>query len=220
MAEVAAAAVALLLYPGLAAVFVVGLAGRWADAGAGADLRRLLRRPPLTVLAAALLAALAASQAGAPFNPLSSVDRNLLVAAAAVGAAAALGLDAGWGRRAPLLLLGLAAWTVALLVPAVLAQDVHPGVLASLASGPAVALKAAAAVVYLGGGAVLITAAGGDVRPWLWLPLAALFASVFVPPAGDDAAGALAFGGAAGGALALLFAGALMARRMLAAQLR
>ena len=216
MSQLLAAAVAYLVYPGFLAVLLAGMIGAWAD-GRGArlpDLRRLLRRPPLLVLAAALLGSLAAAQAGAPFSPLGSVDRNVLVAAVAVAAAAALGVDPGWSRRAPALMLGLAAWMVGLLVPAALAGDVHPGVLASLAFGPAVAIKAAAAVLYVAGGAALLEAAGDDVRHWLWLPVAALFASIFVPASPDDAAGLLAFFGATFGALAVMLALGFAARRL------
>jgi hypothetical protein len=214
VSQLAPAVVALVLYPGLVAVLAVGVVGDWADGRGFPDFRRFARRPPLTLLAAALLAALAAAQSGAPFNPVGSVDRNVLVAVIAVATAAGLGLDAGWGRRAPVLTLGLGAWTVALLVPAVLAQDVHPGVLASLAFGPAIVLKGGAAVVYLGGGATFVQAAGADVRRWLWFPVAGLFASVFVPAPGDDAAGLLEFSGATLAALAVLLALGLAIRRL------
>ncbi len=214
MEALLAAAVAYLVYPGFLSVLAAGVIGDWADGHPAPDFRRLVRRPPLPLVAAAVLGALAAAQAGAPFNPLNPVDRNVLVAAVAVAAAAGLGLDAGWSHRSPVLLTGLAAWMLALLVPAVLAQDVHPGGLAGLAFGPAVPLKAVAAVVYLAASAAVVEAAGDDVRHWLWFPLATLFASVFVPAPGDDAAGLLAFFGAALGALAAILALAAAARRL------
>jgi hypothetical protein len=208
------AALAYLVYPGLATVFALGLLGEWANGRALPVVRPLLRRPPLLVVLAALLSALAAAQLGAPFNPLASGDRNLLVAAVAVGAGAALGLDAGWARRTPVLMPALAGWTASLLVPAVLAQDLHPGVLASLALGPALPLKVASALLYLLAGGALLEAAGQEVRQWLWLPVAGLFASVFVPAPGDDAAGLFAFFAATLGALAVMLALGLAARRL------
>jgi len=214
MAALAGAAVAYLVYPGLLAVLAGGVVGDWAGGRASPDLRRLARRPPLIVLVAALLAALAAAQVAAPFNPLGSIDRNVIVAVVAVAAAAGLGLDAGWSRRSPVLLVGMSAWAAALLVPAVLAQDVHPGVLASLALGSAIPIKAAAAVVNLAGAAALVEAAGDEVRHWLWLPVSALFASVFAPAPADDAAGLLAFFGVSLAALALILAGTFAVRRL------
>jgi len=211
MGEVAAAAVALLVYPGLLAVLAVGLIADWAGGHPGPDLRRLLRRPPLAVLAAALLGALAAAQSGAPFNALTTVDRNVLVAVVAILAAAGLGFDQGWSRRAPMLMAGLAAVVTALLLPAVLTQDMHTDVLGGLALGP---LKAAAAVLYLVGASRVVEAAGDAVRRWLWLPLGALFASVFGPAASDDAVGLAVFFGTTLVALAIILAMAAAARRL------
>lgn len=206
-----AAAVALLVYPGLLAVLAVGVVADWAGGHPGLDLRRLLRRAPLTVLAAALLGALAAAQSGAPFNPVTTVDRNVLVAVVAIFTAAGLGFDQGWSRRAPMLMAGLTAVVTALLMPAVLTQDMHPDVLGGLALGP---LKAAAAVLYLVGASTAVEAAGDDVRHWLWLPLGALFASVFGPGAGDDATGLVVFFGTVLGALAIMLALSAAARRI------
>src|SRR5262249_44837002 len=90
---------ALLIYPGLATMVLIGLA---AEAGAAMALRRTDLRMALLVPAAGLrqavrnprdvavplLAALAATQLAVPLNPVNAIERNLVVAAIALLAVA------------------------------------------------------------------------------------------------------------------------------------
>ena len=205
---------ALLLYPGLLTVAVAGVLGELAQAVAAGRpappavlLRPLLRRPPVTALAAAALGALAAVQLAAPYSPFDGGDRNLLVAAFAAGATAWLAWAWDPGEDGRLLFVGLAGWLVALLAPAVLAQDLRPQALGNLTVGALLPAKVAAAALYL----VSLPAAAGllgrglarEQRLWLWLPGAGLFASVYLPPAPDDLFGLVRFFAAAAAAAVL-----------------
>ena len=204
MRTLARDAAALLLYPGLLTVALTGLLGELAQgaitrsAGAAAEaLRPLVRRPPTTAIAAAALGGLAAVQLTAPYSPLDSGDRNLLVAVFATAAVAWLAWAWEPAQDGGRLFIALAGWLVALLIPAVLAQDLRPQALGSLAVDALLPAKAAAAALYLLALPAIVGLLGrgrpAPQRIWLWLPSAGLFPSVFLPPAGDDAAGLLRF---------------------------
>jgi hypothetical protein len=198
---------------------------------------RRRRLPPLAA-AAGLLALLAASQLGLPFSPLPATERNLLVAAIAILSAGWLAWSWGVGRARELLDARLvvavqACWLVALLAPALVAQSLRPRVLGAVLLLSQLPLKILAAALFLVCLPVLLhllpeaapegvpgareRAAKGPegtgfagVRMLLWLPLCGLFASVFVPSAGDDGLYLVEFAvvtlGAAGAAILLAMA--------------
>jgi hypothetical protein len=256
--ELALNTVALLVYPGLLACLVLGLAAEtaaaWALGGGPPVISQLwpaLRNrtlPPLAA-AAALLVLLAASQLALPFSPLPATERNLLVAAIAILSAGWLAWSWGWWHArqlldARLVLVVQACWLVALLAPALVAQSLRPRVLGAVLLLSQLPLKILAAALFLVCLPVLLhllpeaapegVPGSGEgagkgpegtgfaaVRALLWLPLCGLFASVFVPPAGDDARDLVAFAavtlGAAGAAI--LLAMALTRWRLLPARL-
>lgn len=245
--QVLSGAVALLLYPGLVAVALTGL---FAEAAAGAALfgnrgvavvarsiiaavRDVFPRLPALPAAAALLALLAATQVAAPLNPLPALDRNSLVAAAALMGASWLGWAWGWGRRRADARLGLVAqacWLLAVLLPSIAPENLRPQVLGGITVPALLPLKIACGALYLACLPALLqiipeTAPQGIpgeskrgrgspeeagfslVRAFLWLPYCGLFASLFFPASGDDLFGGLRFAllvaGSAGLAIAL-----------------
>jgi hypothetical protein len=246
---------ALLVYPGLLACLVFGLAAEFAAArllgarlAVPSGLWQALRTGTVAPLAAgaALLALLAASQLALPFSPLAAPERNMLVAAAALVVASWLAWSPGWDQPrldARLVLAAQACWLVALLAPALVSQTLRPQVLGAVVLLTQLPLKLIAAGLYLLCLPVLLqllpeTAPAGTpgsseqetdrlrhasfagVRVLLWLPLCGLFASVFVPPAADDA---LAVAGSAAAtvaaaAAAILVAAALTRWRVLSAR--
>jgi hypothetical protein len=221
--ELALQTLALVAYPGALLVLVVGLVGE-AAAGIVLDADRgrfvLARLRPngdvVAIVAAGLLAALAATQLAAPLNPVSPLQRNLLVAAVALASAAWLCSALAGGRSAESKRLALVAqvcWVVALLAPAVLSQTLRPQVLGAVVVPAQLPVKVAAGVLYLlciPGVLHLLpdlsTGADRLGRALLWLPCCGLFASLFLPPAPDDPLGALRFV-----AVTLLTAGAAVA---------
>jgi hypothetical protein len=204
---------ALLVYPGLVTMVLIGLV---AEAGAAMALRRADPRMALLVpaaglreamrnprdLAVPLLAALAASQLAIPLNPVTAVERNLLVAAIALVTVAWLLTIRAWtteDARAAVLVQG--CWLLALLAPALLAQSLRPQALGAVVLPSALPLKVAAAVL-----AVLCLPALLRLPPWrapdppaavgrllMWLPLCGLTVSLFLPPSSDDVGGLLRF---------------------------
>ena len=209
----ALAAAALVLYPGLLTAGAFGLAAELASrraAGMSLRIRRGRTRLPAAAVGAAVLGAIAAAQLPAPLSPADPADRNLLVAIAAVGTLAWIAW--AWGTDGGGLALpgGLAAWTVALLAPAVLAQDLHPQVVAVQVLGGSAPLRVAAGILYVASLPVLLGLVDGPAQPWerlwLWLPLGGLFAGVFVPGSAEDALGLARYFAAAG----LVLAGAAL----------
>ena len=217
--------VALLIYPGLLAAIVIGVlaevAASWAlvpeRGGLVPAARALLARTrpaggrgfPLISLVAAVMALVAAVQLAAPFNPVPPADRNLLTAAFALAGAAWLTWSWGWSRgelRPRLMVAAQCAWLVALLVPAVLPQNLHPQALGNSALPVQVPLKVAGALLYLmclpallhlipEGAPQGVPGAAGRrppgfegtgfslLRVLLWLPYCGLFVTIYFPPA-------------------------------------
>jgi len=222
--------VALLVYPGLAASVLFGALAETAFAfvrGPG-GLREVvaatLVRLRLTVtaagaaeLAAALLAVLASAQLAAPFNPVSPLERNLLVAAVALIAAAWLAWARGWRASGPApALVTQACWLVALVGPALVSQTLRPQALGAMAVPAQLPLKVGSAVLYLvclpgvlqllpdlapGAGPEREAQPAGG-RLLLWLPMCGLFASLFLPPAPADVLGTVRFLAVCGAAAA------------------
>lgn len=206
---------ALFFYPGLLSVLLVGL-------GTELGLRRLDREPAgasrslrlekagnlsLAGRLAILLAALAATQLGAPFNPVPAAERSALLAAVCVA-------GAGWaiwsGDRARRgeqetpaggLLLPQLCWMLALLGPAVAAGTFRPTAIGSVAVPVHLALKSVAGLLFLASLPAVLLLLDAPPAGWpervaraaLWLPACALGASVLLAPVGDDLPGALRF---------------------------
>jgi hypothetical protein len=244
--EVLSGAAALLLYPGMLTVAVTGLAAeavsawvlapsRGIAAGARATLaatREVLPRPPALPSAAGLLVLLAATQVAAPLNPLPALDRNSLVAAAALMGASWIGWAWGWGRRRADARLGLlvqACWLLAVLLPSIAPENLRPQVLGGITVPALLPLKIACGTLYLACLPALLqiipeTAPQGTpgeprrgrgspeeagfslVRGLLWLPYCGLFASLFFPASGDDPLGVLRFALLMAGSAALAIA--------------
>jgi hypothetical protein len=209
--------VALLVYPGALLVCGLGLAAelavtRVAPREAGHTLLRSIASP--LGVSGALLAVLAAVQLAIPFNPVHPVERNLLVAAVSLAGVSWLGWARAWSgppEGARLLLVAQACWLVALLAPALISESLRPQVLGAVAVPAAIALKIAAAALYLLCLPMLLgLVPEGErqsgvslTRALLWLPLCGLFAALFFPPAPDSGLGLLRFA-----ALTLAVAGA------------
>src|SRR5207302_9690116 len=88
-------------------------------------------RPLLVHVAVVLLAVLAVVQAAAPFNPVPLGERNVIVAAAALGFAAwaELALDPDLVATPGLMFVIQACWVLAVLGPAIEPQSLRPQVL-------------------------------------------------------------------------------------------
>ena len=221
--------IGLLLYPGLLACAAVGLVLEVASAwwmvpergGLLPAARRVVARfrpagerggfPAYSVVAA-LLAAVAALQLAAPYNPVPTTDRNLLVAAIALVGSAWLLWTWGWSRGEvdPRLMLTLQlCWLVAILVPAIEPQTLKPQTLGNIQLNPDLPVKVASGLLYLlclpallhlipesapqgvPGGAGrrppgLEGAGFSSLRLFLWLPYCGLFVSLFFPTGADD----------------------------------
>lgn len=162
-------------------------------------------------LMAAVLALVATIQVAAPFNPLPPADRNLLTAGFALAGAAWLTWSWGWDRGEldpRLMVAAQCAWLVALLVPAVVPQNLHPQALGNSILPVQVPLKVACALLYLmclpallhlipEGAPQGVPGAAGRrppgfegsgfslLRVLLWLPYCGLFVTLFFPPAQD-----------------------------------
>jgi hypothetical protein len=208
---------ALLVYPGGLLMLAVGVvaetaAGLVLDRGGLGDsalrplarLRRSAAGGVPQLLGLVLLAAVAATQLAIPLNPVSPVERNLVLAAVALAAASWLGHSGAWspaGARVALLAQG--CWLVALLAPALVSESLRPQALGAVVVPGELPLKIAAGLLAVlclpvllqiipassGGGMEVAIAA----RPLLWLPVCGLVASLFLPPGTEDLGGVLRF---------------------------
>lgn len=224
---------ALLVYPGLITVGVFGLGIEllWSAVARQAMVRPDVgrRRPPTLQVIVALLAMLAAAQLAAPFNPMAPADRNLVVAAVAIGftAWAELALDPELVARPGLLLVIQACWLLAVLGPAVEPESLRPQVLGNVLVPALLPVKVAAGFLYLLCLPALMRLwpmappAERRARPrfnatrgLVWFPYCGLFTTLFFPPSADDAAGVLRFFGITlAAALVCLLTGSVLARR-------
>ncbi len=207
---------ALIAYPGLLSILLLGLGaelalGRLAREPAGAGLRQRLSKPGNLSLAgrlALLLAAVAATQLAAPFNPVPAAERSALLGAVCVaGAGWAIWsggrADSARSERGPGgLLVAQLGWSLALLGPAVAAGTFRPTAIAAIAVPLHLGLKAVAGLLYLLCLPAVLLRFSAPPLDWseratraaLWLPACALGTSVLLPPVGDDLAGILRFG--------------------------
>ena len=231
--QIATHVVALLAYPGLASLAVFGFAIEtlWSRIAGGAQKMPSprLARAPIVQVAVALLASLAAVQVAAPFNPVPPVERNVIVAAAAIGftAWAELALDPELVARPGLLLVIQSCWLLSVLGPAIEPQSLRPQVLGNVLVPGLLPVKVAAGFLYLLCLPALLRlwpvapAADRRTRPrfnttraLVWFPYCALFATLFFPPQADDVLGLMRFFGLiiAVAAVCLIAAG-LLSRR-------
>ena len=233
LTQLATHTAALLLYPGLLAIVLFGSAAesvwvyvtdrRWAS------LRQLWRRPSAVQSTVVIASMLASVQLSAPFNPVPSEERNLIIAAICIGLIVwtelALGLERF--RERGLLLVVQCAWLVAVLGPAVELQSLRPPVLGAVLVLSLLPLKVAAGILYLLCLPALlklwpIPAAGerrgqrrlDATRVLAWWPSCGLFATLWFPPSSDDVLGVARFLGLVMAAAAFcVIAGVLLGRR-------
>lgn len=233
LARLATDTAALLLYPGLLTVVLFG--GAVESAWVFVTDRRLesprqLWRRPSAVQSTVVIASMLASvQLSAPFNPVPSEERNLIIAAICVGLIVwtelALGIEQL--RERSLLLVVQCCWLVAVLGPAVELQSLRPQVLGAVLVSSLLPLKIASGILYMLCLPALLKlwpmpAAGErraqrrlDVTRLLaWWPLCGLFATLWFPPAADDLPGVARFVGlAVAASVFCVLMGALLRRR-------
>lgn len=224
---------ALLVYPGLIALGVFGFLIEvvWSVVArqdvALPNIR--WRRPPTVQVIVALLAMLAAAQFAAPFNPAPAADRNLVIAAVAIGftAWAELALDPELVARPGLLLVIQSCWLLSVLGPAIEPESLRPQVLGNVLVPALLPVKVASGFLYLLCLPALMRLwpmappAERRARPrfnatraMLWFPYCGLFATLFFPPSTDDVTGLYRFFGITLiAALLCVLTGSLLARR-------
>ena len=233
LAQLATHSAALLLYPGLVTMAVFGSAAEsiWVRVS---EKRWVLpelpwHRPSAVLATVALASMLASVQLSAPFNPVPADERNLIVAAIALGltvwAELALGIELF--SEPGLLLVVQCCWLVAVLGPAVEPQSLRPQVLGAVLVPSLLPLKVASGALYLLCLPALLKqwplARPGERRARLrldamrvlcWWPYCGLFATLFFPPAPADLLGLAQFLGLslAAGAFCVL-AGWFLGRR-------
>jgi hypothetical protein len=233
LAQLATHTAALLLYPGLLTIALFGGAiesvwvylteRRWESP------RQLWRRPSAVQSTVVIASMLASVQVSAPFNPVPSDERNLIIAAICIGLIVwtelALGIEQL--RERGLLLVVQCCWLVAVLGPAVELQSLRPQVLGAVLVPSLLPLKVASGILYLLCLPALLKlwampAAGErralrrlDVtRVLAWWPFCGLFATLWFPPSADDLPGVARFLGLAVAASAFcVLAGVLLGRR-------
>jgi hypothetical protein len=233
LSALATHALALVLYPGLLTAVVFGGAAEiaWTRITAGGwSWPDLPRRRPTPVLATVLVCSiLAGVQLAAPFNPVPSEERSVVVAAVALAftAWAELALTVEHVAEPRLLLLVQICWLLAVLGPAVQPESLRPQVLGNVLVPALLPLKLASGVLYLLCLPALLRlwpfAPPGDrrtrhrldaARALCWFPYCGLFTTLFLPPSADDILGWLRFFGITSVvAVVLVAAGVVMQRR-------
>jgi hypothetical protein len=230
--SIGAHAVALLLYPGLAAMVAFGALvelawmrlsrRRW-------EWPELPRRFPTPVVATvALCSAVAAVQLAAPLNPVPGEERSVVLAAIGLAftAWAELALTVEFVAAPGLLLIVQVCWLLAVLGPAVQTESLRPQVLGNVLVPGLLPVKIACAFLYLLCLPALLRLwpvtppADKRVRARLdagriltWFPYCGLFTTLFITPPPDDLAGLLRFFGITFGVAALLIALAVFVRK-------
>lgn len=233
LSALATHALALLLYPGLvtAAVFGAGAELAWARlSGVGTGLGALPRRRPTPVVATvAICSVLAAVQTAAPFNPVPTAERSLVIAAVALAftAWAALALTVEHIPDPAVLLLVQFCWLLAVMGPAVQPESLRPQVIGNVLVPALIPVKLACAFLYLLCLPALLRLwpASSPVdrrsrqridlaRALCWFPYAALFTTLYFTPSGADLPGLARFLGLTVAVEALAIAmGLVMERR-------
>ncbi len=233
LTQLATHSMALLFYPGLLVIAAFGSAAEsaWVRVSEGRWVRPEFpwHRPSAVLTTVALSSMLASVQLAAPFNPVPSEERNLIVAAICLGlivwAELALGIELF--SEPGLLLVVQCCWLVAVLGPAVEPQSLRPQVLGAVLVPALLPLKVASGVLYLLCLPALLKLwplpAPGErrsrrrldaMRVLSWWPYCGLFATLYFPPPLDDVIGIARFFAVAVAVAAFcILAGALMARR-------
>src|SRR5450759_4866022 len=214
LAAIATHALALVLYPGLVTGAMFGGLAEvaWMSATAGGwSWPDLPRRRPTPVLATVLVCSiLAAVQLAAPFNPVPSEERSVVVAAVALAftAWAELALTVELVAEPRLLLIVQFCWLLAVLGPAVQPETLRPQVLGNVLVPALLPLKVACGALYVLCLPALLRlwpfAPPGDrraprrldaARALCWFPYCGLFTTLFFPPPADNLLGLLRFFG-------------------------
>src|ERR1700730_1076771 len=155
LTQIATHTAALLLYPGLLTIVLFGTAAesawvyvtdrRWES------LRQLWRRPSAVQSTVVIASMLASVQLSAPFNPVPSEERHLIIAAMCIGLIVwtELALCIERFQERGLLLVVQCSWLVAVLGPAVELQSLRPPVLGAVLVSSLLPLKVATGILYL-----------------------------------------------------------------------
>src|SRR6202171_5956670 len=210
LAALATHALALVVYPGLLTGAVLGglVEVAWMSITTGGwSWPDLPRRRPTPVLATVLVCSiLAAVQLAAPFNPVPSEERSVVVAAVALAFTvwAELALTIELVAQPRLLLIVQVCWLLAVLGPAVQPESLRPQVLGNMLVPALLPLKVACGVLYLLCLPALLRlwpfAPKGDrrarhrldaARALCWFPYCGLFTTLFFSPPTDDVLGLL-----------------------------
>src|SRR6195256_4854947 len=233
LSALATHALALVIYPGLLAAAVFGglIEGAWVRiTQGGGPWPDFPRRRPAPVLAPVLVCSILTDvQLAAPFNPVPSDERSVVVAAVALAFTlwAELALTLQHVAAPRLLLIVQFCWLLAVLGPAVQPESLRPQVLGNLLVPALLQVKVASGALYLLCLPALLRlwpfVPPGDrrvrrrldaARALCWFPYCGLFTTLFVPPSGDDPLGLLRFFGiTALVAAALILVAAVMERR-------
>ena len=231
LSALASHTVALVVYPGLMTIAIFGLVAEvaWSRVRLGTWVLPARGRPSPVVATVALLSMLVAVQLAAPFNPVPSAERNVIVAAIVLAFAiwAELVLTVDVVPAPGLLLVIQFCWLLAVLGPAVQPESLRPQVLGNVLVSSLLPVKVASGFLYLLCMPALLrmwpltTPSDRRSRPRLdtvralfWLPYCGLFTTLFFPPSADDLLGVLRFFGITVAVAALcIVAGALMVRR-------
>lgn len=233
LSDLATHTVALVVYPGLLTMAIFGFAAEvaWTRVAQGQWVvpatARELRSP--VVATVALFAVLAAVQVAAPFNPIPSAERNVIVAAMVLAFTvwAELALTVEFIPAPGLQLVVQFCWLLAVLGPAVQPESLRPQVLGNVLVSALLPVKVASGFLYLLCLPALLRlwplTPPGDrrarprfdaIRPLCWFPYCGLFTTLFFPPSADDVLGLLRFVGITLGVAVLgIVAGAVMLRR-------
>jgi hypothetical protein len=172
---------------------------------------------------------LASVQLAAPFNPMPSEERSVVVAAIVLAFTvwAELALTVELVAEPRLLLIVQFCWLLAVLGPAVQPQSLRPQVLGNVLVPALIPVKVACGALYVLCLPALLRlwpfVPKGDrrthrrlnaARALCWFPYCGLFTTLFFPPSGDDMFGLLRFFGISALVAAVLIAvGAVMERR-------
>jgi hypothetical protein len=232
LSALATHSLALLIYPGLLTVAVVGCVVEiaWSRVSYGRWLLpdTSVRRPSPVLATVVLSAMLTTVQLAAPFNPLPSEERNLIVAAVALAFTVwvELALTLELVPEPGLLLVIQFCWLLAVLGPAVQTESLRPQVLGNVLVPALLPVKIASAFLYLLCVPALlhlwpVPPAGerrsrprfNAARALSWLPYCGLFTTLFFPPSADDALGLLRFFGITLGVAALIILAGFAIRR-------
>lgn len=224
---------ALAVYPGLLTVLLFGaiaeLAWSLSTRGGAAAYGLHRRRPTPVIATVALGAILAVVQVAAPFNPLPTEERNVVIAAVALAFTvwAELALTIEHVPEPGLMLVVQFCWLLAVFGPAVQPESLRPQVLGNVLVPSLLPVKLACAFLYLLCMPALVRlwpiSPPADRRgsPRLdlarilcWFPYVALFTTLFFPPSHNDVGGLTRFFGlTAAVTAAVIVLGLLLNRR-------